>query len=382
MTNRIKVGHVDPLHELIDRTTSALVERGRTALAEGRTVDGEGWTLLDDQLLIQAKPKPHLLDVSDLTAVGVFDKHVCVWRAGEERCTARVSIERANAFVLHHLLDERIAELHRDDADESTETGLGRLLFERWSSAGAIVAALFVAGLGIAVAAVCLVRGLAGANWALVLGGVGALAVAAMLALACLRGRIVFRCYALGISRRSMGREVALRFDALDTFAYGAVPVYVKGSYAFTVYTFAFAAQVGDKLVTIKHKKSQQHPDDEMEGLRETASRAVASRMFARYSAGEPVTWTEHLEFLADGIQYRPSGFLGRKAPIVIPYERIGDFHIEAGKLQLWMVGQAKPVVKESMSQNNLFPGMVMLSSLLQARAAAAAARRAQAAVS
>jgi hypothetical protein len=76
------------------------------------------------------------------------------------------------------------------------------------------------------------------------------------------------------------------------------------------------------------------------------------------------VTWTDGLRFLPEGLEYRAAGFLGRKAPVVIPYSQISGYDLHQGMLWLWVAGRKKPAVKESTALPNFFPGYFFLMTL------------------
>jgi hypothetical protein len=100
----------------------------------------------------------------------------------------------------------------------------------------------------------------------------------------------------------------------------------------------------------------------------------IAVRMAQRLAAQEVVAWTPSLRFLPEGIEYRPTGFLGRKEPVVIPYPDIANWTVDQGAFCLWVKDRKKPVVREDTSRPNFFPGFYLLLSLGQAASGAGGA--------
>jgi hypothetical protein len=76
------------------------------------------------------------------------------------------------------------------------------------------------------------------------------------------------------------------------------------------------------------------------------------------------VPWTPSLRFLPEGLEYRPSGLLGRKSPVIIGFETIGSFDIQQGTFYLWTTGKTQPAIKESVGELNFFPGYFLLTML------------------
>ena len=73
------------------------------------------------------------------------------------------------------------------------------------------------------------------------------------------------------------------------------------------------------------------------------------------------VTWTPNLAFSAEGMVYRPSGLLGRKDPVLLPYEQFGGYDFNQGTFRLWEKGNPKPVSTEQSSTKNFYPGFYLL---------------------
>lgn len=108
-----------------------------------------------------------------------------------------------------------------------------------------------------------------------------------------------------------------------------------------------------------------------MEELRDFISRAIASRMAERLSAGQAVKWTNNLTFVADGLEYRPGGLLGRKAATTLPYSEYHGYGLDQGTFSIFRKGAKKAVMTESASAPNFFPGFYLLQLLLHIPGAA-----------
>jgi hypothetical protein len=364
MLNRFHPGEGDPLKLLIARLLNLLYERARATLTSAQPFEGEQWTLYPSELVVHQRRNTCALRLDDLAAVAVFDQDLCVWAHDCETPAVRIPIKGANAHVLLRLLSEHV-EPHESRAGLPVAgNGLGRVLFERRPGKGAVFS-LWALPI---IAFVCLVGGLgmAMANLrieSLLLLGTVCL-VLLLIWLVPLSQHVTFRCHERGLCRKWLWRETRIRYEEVSSFTYNAVRQFVKGVYSGTHFSLTFFYESAGKMRKLTYAKTIRNADDELENLRDRISSVLAARMAAAFSQCEVVPWTPSLRFLPEGLEYRPSGLLGRKSPVIIGFETIGSFDIQQGTFYLWTTGKTQPAIKESVGELNFFPGYFLLTML------------------
>jgi hypothetical protein len=373
-------GEEDPLAPLVDRIFDALYAAARAALAAGGPFEGENFVLDAGQLTVTRGRETVQVDLQHLAAAEVVDDQLCVWRHREIEPLARVDLRWANAPVLARLLEERPAAEPQSEGEPGSS--LGRLLFERrpapalaffiWLvplAAVAIVAFLVLVAAVRKEPAVLIVAG------ALVMIGGG-------LTLLLMYFNVRFRCHERGVTIATRLYQRSMRFDEVTSFSCAASRQYVKGVYTGTRYTLTFLAQHAGKQRKLAYSRTLRNADQELDHLRDRVAALLAVEKLERLHRGQPVSWTEGLRLLPDGLEFKPAGFLGRKKPVVIPYDQIAGSSIDDGHFYVWLNGQKKPFIKENCNGLDFFPGhcafLVWLGSA-ESRAAVAPADAAQA---
>jgi len=360
MRNRFAVGGSDPLGLLIDRILGHLYDQASSVLSDGESFEGQGWSLNSREFAWAQKRQSVTIPVGELTAADVFDSELCVWRSGNDEPVVRIPMSAANAPVLLTLLRERVVAPTAGEAE--TSGGLGRVLFERKPSSGSTVA-LWIMPIGAAslfLGGVLMALLMKRFEPAIVLGVVSA--VLTQIWLVPLSQHVSLRCHEHGVSRRWLRREQRLRYSEIDLFTYSAIRQYVKGVYSGTSFTLTFASNAAGKLT---YTKTLRNADDELDRLRDRVGRILAERMAKQFGTGSTVSWGDALRFFPEGLEYRASGFLRRKAPVMIPFDQIAGIDITDGQFRLWRTGQKGHAVKESVAQPNFFPGYFLLLRLL-----------------
>lgn len=364
ITNQLPLGGTDPLELLIERIIGHLYDRAELALASGQPFDGEGWSLHDSELVVGNGREAEAVRLSELAAVDVFDNDVCVWRHDREEPAVRVPVQSANAVVLYRLLRNRVPE-PADAPAISAGDQLGRVLFERRPSRGLRLAVFGMPLVALGIVIVGIVASIAARQIEpILIGGCLSLAIGVFWLIP-LSQCVRLRCHEHGVSRRWLRWEKRLPYAAVDSFAYSAVRQYVKGVYSGTTFTLTFVAYRNGRPVKLTYARTLRNADQELDHLRDHVSRVLAARMAERFGRGSPVSWTDGLRFLSDGLEYRAAGLLGRKSPIFVRYEQIAGIDVADGLFRLWVAGQKKPIMKEQVSQPNFFPGYVFLTRLL-----------------
>jgi hypothetical protein len=373
MVGHLPVGAGDPLAPLTERLHNHLFERAADALEGGQPFEGEGWTLHANELVTNAARHARGIRFEALAAADVFDDHLCVWQHGKDEPVLRIPVHAANTLVLLRLLRERIAPAP-EAGEQRMGDELGRILFERKPGRG-LVALVWLLPVAAVLVVACtaylaVLRGAGGAWWV----GVEISAPLGLTWLLPLSQCVTFRVHEHGVRRKWLFRTQQLKYSDVDTFTYSAVRQYVKGVYSGTNFTLTFASMAGGKLQKLTYARNLRNADSELDHLRDSISQMIANRMSAQFAQGRAVTWTDGLRFLPDGLEYRASGFFGRKAPAVIPYSQISGYDLHEGMFWLWIHDRKKPVIKESMSLPNFFPGYHFLPRVLADRQAASRA--------
>jgi hypothetical protein len=374
MINRFPLGAVDPLELLIERVLGHLYDRANDALAARAPFEGEGWTLHPNELVVSQRPRVQGVRLEEIAAAEVFDNEVCVWKKGNDMPAVRIPIRSANAQVLLRLLRDRTSETASEGVSPTGDQ-LGRILFERRPSRVMVALAWIIPGIMLLVG----LAGVAGAIFGrrgnpgtVLFSSAAVMLVLGIFWLLPLSQCVTLRCHEHGLCRRWLWREQRLKYSQVETFAYNAVRQYVKGVYSGTSFTLSFTLKPGLKPATLEYTRSLRNADDELEHLRDHVSRLIAARMAEAFARGEPVKWTQGLRLLKEGLEYRASGFLGRKPPVVLRYDQITGMAANAGVFHVWVAGQKKPAVKEKVSQPNFFAGQILLARIFASRPAAA----------
>ncbi len=353
----------DPLGEFLDRVLLRLTDQASAVVAAGGALEGDGWELTRDGLVVRSGGREKGLATEDVAAADVLDGRVCVWGRGEERPFARVPVGSANARVLLALL-EGVVKANGAGRDDSVG-GLGRVLFERGRSenplALLLLTLLFV-GAGTAVG------GWAGGVRGAVFGTLGVCAVGSPVFLVMLlTAGNVFRCHTGGVYRRSCWRSRELRFEDVGAFTYAATRTYINGGYAGTTVWMRFSPRRGAGGRPVTFSASVTNADAELESLREHVSRVVGARLLQRLEGGESVAWADGLRLRPDGLEWTASGGLfGRAVTRLVPYDEIAGTDIQEGQFYLFLRGVRKAVHTAPVSAANFFPGLLVLETLRQ----------------
>lgn len=360
MRNRISVGQSDPLTGLIDRIVDNHQQRAEEEIDRGAAVHGEGWSLDRSHLKLGHGEAGMPVAIDDLTAVEVYDDRLCVWVRGRDDALARFPVSSRNAHLLHLLLAPQIAERAEQEDGAPAGDGLGRVLFERKANAGTVVVLTLIAIGAVAVAAI---SALAGAEWYVPLIAVAVGGLCGLGAVGTIKSN--FRCHEYGVFQAGFGGEKQMRYAEVGSFSYSATRHYTNGVYTGTQLVMNFTPLPGSTAKAIAYSTSVQAADEALEELRDHISKVIAGRMADELSEGREVAWTQNLTFRPDGLAYRPAGFLGRKEPVMLPWEQFGGFDIQKGVFYLWQKGNDKSVTQEQVSQANFFPGFYLLLSMM-----------------
>lgn len=367
LQNKFKIEEADPLADLLRR----LLERVRLGLEKSlkqmEPVAGDGWWMDGDSFYATVNRVELSVPLTELTECAVFDNQMCLWRRGQDDAFAKFPAGSQNACLLPNLLAEQLTrESEKKESDDGP--GLGRILFERRAKKftrailSLVALVLSLGSLGL----------LFDKDPALkVIGGMLLVAAGSLLYAAIAMKRSVFRCQQRGVMKVTLFGERQLRFADTGSFSYSATRHYHNGAYVGTFINLKFEPLPEANARSISYNTSVQGEDASLEELRDFISRAIASRMAERLSAGQTVKWTNNLTFVANGLEYRPGGLLGRKAATTLPYSEYHGYGLDQGTFSIFRNGAKKAVMTESASAPNFFPGFYLLQLLLHVPGAA-----------
>ena len=366
----------DPLQEFVSRIISELHAAAKLAHRHGERVDGDGWALERNQLLLKSPRSTSVIAIEDLSAIETVDDHINIWRKGQDLPIGRIPEQTANAHILVLMLNELMAE-HAPESEASLPPGhLGRMIFERrlgsrttsilgWAlvSLLALLAVLMTIG---AVFNPRPRRQMRMAVAAVILGSMSALGSS----LLAFQSRARFRRHAFGVHQRGMFTDRRLRYSEIANLSSAAIKRYSHGIYNGTTLTLRFVPMPGLNLKPISYSAHIHHIDTEIDRLRDEIAAEIADRMRDFWSQHGNCPWVPYLQFQGEGLSYNRLTFTGRKQPILIPFDSIVNFNISDGTFRIWTAGQSAPIVNEETSQPNFYPGLVLFSTLMQREAA------------
>lgn len=371
MRNKMAVHEQDPLGAFVSRVCDRLVAEARHSLTVGGKLQAPAWTLTRDVLEIAAEPEPLSTRLEAIAAVETVDQHLAVWRAGDEAAWARIPLDAANAFVLSTLLSEAISE-RGSAAPPPAGSGLGRLIFERrpkrWHVgllAGSAIALLVAAAALLDLVIRPPKAGDVMPWWMPLLTAIGALPfiVGMMHAI-----RRTFRCHERGVLFSGLTGQRALMYDEVEAFTFSATRMYHNGAYVGTNVSLSLEPGPNGPRA-IRYSTSIANEDEMLDRLRDQIANVVGRKMHERVLAGQAVSWTRRLRFEGGSLVHSPKGWFGRKPAMAYPLAALRTYEFREGHCYLYVIDAPQPVMKESTSARNFFPGFVCLAMFMRRQA-------------
>jgi membrane protein implicated in regulation of membrane protease activity len=364
MVNDIPTGEEDPLGPLIGRLITNYRTTVRDALDSGAVVSGKGWSLTSSAFTIEGK-SAEAVSWSDIDSIAELDQCICIWKRGVNEAICRIPVGSQNSYILHVILADYLeSQGPRESRDSGV--GMGRVLFERRGSKFMSLFLMLV-GLILGIAGLtAIVAFLAGGDWSVLLTGVLISALSSIL-LYCGRrlGSSVFRCHERGVYRKAVfsgARE--LYYEEVVEFVYSATRQYYEGAYIGTALNIKLIPGNASGKKPITFSKTVKTADEGLDQLRDHISALIAVKMLSQLRDGARVTWTPNMTLTAEGIEFRPSGLIRRKEQTFLPYERVQSYDVQDGTFYLWEQGKDKPVMQESVTQPNFYPGFFAISQI------------------
>jgi hypothetical protein len=168
----------------------------------------------------------------------------------------------------------------------------------------------------------------------------------------------------MGVYQSGLRGEKSLRYADVASFSYGATRHYYNGAYTGTSLNMNFQPLAQVDCKPVKYSTTVKNADEALDDLRDHISRVIAGRMSNELAQDGSVRWTSNLTFHQNGIQYTPSGFIGRKEPVLLPWDQFQGVDIQDGVFHLFEKNKPKSVMQENVSQANFFPGYYLLALL------------------
>lgn len=369
MENTIKLNCEDPLYDLINRLIGSFAARMDAMLEQGAAVAGEGWRLDKNYFTYGPPAQQEQVPLAAITAVEPFERSMCLWQQGRDDAFCRVPLKSRNAHLLPMLIGPRMKS-PEERPEETSTTGLGRILFEKKPNAAwppvCVIAGVVSIVAGIGLVAFYVTQPL---DTPLLFVGIGLVPVG----IGCLFGAVAlrymnFRCHERGVYKASLFGDKMLPYKDVATFTYSAVRHYHNGAYVGTNLTMRFDPAPGSGSQPIAYSTTVQAADDDLDELRDTISGILAENMIQQLATNQIVPWTSNLTFQREGIQYRPAGWISRGEPQFMKYDDYGGYNIDQGVFYLYFKGQQKPITNEQTSAANFFPGFFMLLRMLHVK--------------
>ncbi len=360
MKNRFKAGKTDPLAGFFDRLANKLIEQREEALGSGHSISGDGWRLTDRELHFQRGSGEESLRMEEVQAIDFFEGKMSVWRKGLDEPYVRFSDDGRDAWMLPRLMSSRIKP------DESDNSGLGRILFQRRSSKLTVG---FLAASGLVA--------IAFGGTMLALEAIDTFGFVFILLLtvafwlwAWSSSKSAFRCHERGVYQAKMFGEKQLKYQDVAEFTYRATRHYHNGAYTGTILSLKFQPAAGAGKA-ISYGATVRNEDADLDSLRDFISRVIAARMANELAAGNVTPWMSNIRFRPDGLEYNASGFLRtKKETTLMPHADYGGWNVQGGTFLLFARGNSKAVLKAQTSEPNFFPGFYLLQLIYHQQAA------------
>ncbi len=342
-------GTMDPLTAFWQRVQHAMIRRVTARLDDGASLTGVGWRFDAFGFEYRHRRTVRLIPIEKIQKAGFFDGFLCLWKDDDERPFLRVAGVSRNVGPLATLIWGKIG----DSSNTPPLPGrpLGRIVLRRRS------ADLVVGIGGFLLIAGCTTFGFLPRNGTAPRLSSGAIAGVACFASAFaspffffvwrgLRYRaITFHEY--GVSQSGWGRQRSLLFTEIETLT-------CDGNVRLD-----FLPAPGSPLLPIRFRHCVRKIDPDLALLMDHLSKVMVDRMGQNMT--EPIPWTAQLRFLPGGLECKARGMLGTDSPITVPFQ-LTTYQIVGQYCFIFVVGQAKPIVKELMTGPNFYPGLYLLN--------------------
>jgi hypothetical protein len=344
----VKVQYVANPSAALDETLNAIAQR---VAAEPRPRAGKGWRFEQESLVVRDERTP----LSAVSAAGVFEREVRLWRHRDEEHFFAAPYDSKNARVLLAMALARSVPATPTSQPPSA-SGLGRLLFARstsiWSVFGNTIMAVFLLALGW----MCLERYLHLSTelaLGIVTGGFVLWIFYSMYRVSLryrFHERAVVRISPLGTRTLAYANVASLRWSASVASIEHAIPMG-------TTVKATLVPDDGSPAVSIRLHRFR-GDDAGLAAVRTAIAERIAETLRARLDRGEDVPWTSKATFTRDGLRL--------KRDVLLPYDVPIGIHSNDGYLMLYRDNWRKPLVILTASDDNFYPGLALFATVMQ----------------
>jgi hypothetical protein len=342
----IKAQFVTPPQEALDNVLDELVER----IAEHpRSRAGRGWSIEQSTLEARRERVP----LPAITAAGVFEREVRLWKHRDEEHFFSVPYESKNARVLLALARRSApAAAHAEPASSS---GIGRLLFARRTSLISGAGNTLMAGFCLAMVWMVLERYLhvdpQVALGAVIAGFVLWIFYSIYRATVGYRfhERAVVRTSLLGTRTLAYANVAVMRWSESTTLLQHAIPLG-------TTVKAKLVPDDGSPALSVRLHRFRSN-DGDLRFVRDAIAHPIAHALHARLDRGDEIPWTAQAKFTGNGLVLKGN---------VLPYDQPLCALFRDGFLMLYRDNWRKPLALLQSSDVNFYPGLVLFELVME----------------
>jgi len=334
----------DPLEALLQQ----LVER---MARERRNRAGDGWSIEQEMLITGRERFP----LSMISAAGVFDREVRIWRRGSSTPILTVPLSSRNARLLLHLAGEAqsAASAHAPAANDDLQ------LFTRRTSLASVLFQSALGGVAVWLAQYAVeVKAPAFAAMADKL----AIAAALLLAIAALhRLTRTYEFHQHAVTRRTWFGSRTFRYDDAAALTWNERSTYLNHAiYLGTKMKVTLASADGKPFAIDLHRFRAE--DEELVTLRRLLAGKIALRLHQEWKHGDRIVWTSGAAFTTIGLEVK-TGLLGNTREL-LSYGQPLHALFSDGYLVLYRDHWTQPLATLEIAQANFYPGLALFERL------------------
>jgi hypothetical protein len=346
---KVKAAFVARPGEALDGILDRIAER---VAAEARPCAGKGWRIEQGTVVVRGERVP----LPSITAAGVFERAVRLWRHHDQTHFFSVPYDSKNARVLLALARNRAVEAV---AEPSSGTGIGRLLFARRTTITSVLGNTTLVAFGLGIAWFSIDRLVPDLS---VLGNGAILGVAVLWILHSIyritarydfHERAIVRRTLLGTRTLAYGDIRAMTWRETATVFEHVIPM------GTTVHAKLVPSDGSAPLKIVLHRYSG--ADSDLEPVRTSIARHIAEHLREHLDRGQEVQWTSKAKFTRDGIAIKKH-FIRYGEPIGVRFDD--------GFFMVYRESWRKPFALLPANDINFYPGLLLFDTLMRLEAA------------
>jgi hypothetical protein len=336
----------DEFPNFVSRLLEALATLAEEAIAQGRSLQGDGWKLSKEGLQVNG----HKISWNQVADVDRIENKIMAWKDKDVYPALRVPASSKHARVLLEVLESYLKSHPHEDSPE----GVGRFLFRRkadkflFSLVSGISVLLMIIGIWMVITGAML----SGFLFLFLGGAVAAYAIYSM--------RHVFDFYQNGIIRRP-GHNV-LFFNRCLSIQYQVNLQYVNDVYAFTRILMKIKMMPDGRSITIRTQRYGNDPELEQAKLK--ISKEIAERLYLKVKLGEEVEWGRSVRLTKDELHYLSNQLLRSTVRTTVRLSIILSYAFEEGKFHLFRFSEEQPIFTMDCDEENFYPGFMLFLRL------------------